>query len=53
MLCTIVACNYNDEAIFTFMADANINLKASCLDLQKMNPKHYADDNTLEMSFNW
>jgi len=43
---TTVACNYNDEAIFTFMTDAQLNFKTACLELSKLDPQDPNEDGT-------
>lgn len=48
---TTVSCNYNDEAIFTFMTDAQLNFKSAVMDLSKLDPKATAEENTQEMYF--
>ena len=48
---TTVSCNYNDEAIFTFMTDAQLNFKSACMDLSKLDPQEKSEDNKEEMYF--
>lgn len=48
---TTVACNYGDEAIFTFMTDAQLNFKSAVMDLSKLDPQSDKEKNTSEMYF--
>lgn len=48
---TTVCCNFKDEAIFTFMTDAQLNFKSAVLDLKKTELAANAEANTSEMKF--
>jgi len=42
---SFLSCNYNNEAVFTFMTDAQLNFKAAVMDL------HTVEDSTQEMPY--
>lgn len=46
-----MSCNYKDEAIFTFMTDAQLNFKSAVMDLKTLELKPDEGSNTKEMTF--
>lgn len=48
---TTVSCNWKDEAVFTFMTDAQLNFKSAAMDLRSLKPVDGEADNTDEMKF--
>jgi hypothetical protein len=48
---TTVCVNYRDEAMFTFLHDARLNIKVAVMDLKDMKPVEVWEDQTQEMQW--